>query len=115
EIDGGNHVGRIALADRHGIEHLAVRAMVRADRLQPPHSGSHHRGEAEGACREERQTQVHLPAASLLFTLATASRIMSGSAMAPTTIWEDRKSTRLNSSHVAISYAVFCLKKKTTK
>src|SRR5439155_25141428 len=27
---------------------------------------------------------------------------------------EDRKSTRLNSSHVAISYAVFCLKKKTS-
>src|SRR5690625_6068257 len=26
----------------------------------------------------------------------------------------DRKSTRLNSSHVAISYAVFCLKKQTT-
>src|SRR5690625_5951283 len=26
----------------------------------------------------------------------------------------DRKSTRLNSSHVAISYAVFCLKKITT-
>src|SRR5439155_21226757 len=25
---------------------------------------------------------------------------------------QDRKSTRLNSSHVAISYAVFCLKKK---
>src|SRR3954471_25099434 len=41
----------------------------------------------------------------------------------PTPIWsprssrrtpmsEDRKSTRLNSSHVEISYAVFCLKKK---
>src|SRR5690349_11974956 len=27
----------------------------------------------------------------------------------------DRKSTRLNSSHVEISYAVFCLKKKTKK
>src|SRR5439155_25263866 len=27
----------------------------------------------------------------------------------------DRKSTRLNSSHVAISYAVFCLKKKKTR
>src|SRR5690554_7489772 len=26
--------------------------------------------------------------------------------------WRDRKSTRLNSSHVRISYAVFCLKKK---
>src|SRR5690625_5364961 len=28
---------------------------------------------------------------------------------------EDRKSTRLNSSHVAITYAVFCLKKKKDK
>src|SRR3989442_9820069 len=28
---------------------------------------------------------------------------------------EDRKSTRLNSSHVRISYAVFCLKKKKNK
>src|SRR5438874_10746925 len=28
---------------------------------------------------------------------------------------EDRKSTRLNSSHVEISYAVFCLKKKKKK
>src|SRR5207253_9681545 len=28
---------------------------------------------------------------------------------------QDRKSTRLNSSHVAISYAVFCLKKKNKK
>src|SRR5690349_22604247 len=29
--------------------------------------------------------------------------------------FEDRKSTRLNSSHVEISYAVFCLKKKKKK
>src|SRR5260221_8178075 len=29
-------------------------------------------------------------------------------------IFLDRKSTRLNSSHTVISYAVFCLKKKTT-
>src|SRR5438034_5778938 len=28
---------------------------------------------------------------------------------------QDRKSTRLNSSHTVISYAVFCLKKKKTK
>src|SRR5262245_62643781 len=28
--------------------------------------------------------------------------------------FEDRKSTRLNSSHLGISYAVFCLKKKNT-
>src|SRR5439155_19073461 len=30
-------------------------------------------------------------------------------------LYQDRKSTRLNSSHVAISYAVFCLKKKKKK
>src|SRR5947209_14739529 len=29
--------------------------------------------------------------------------------------WQDRKSTRLNSSHANISYAVFCLKKKKKK
>src|SRR5437764_3680525 len=29
--------------------------------------------------------------------------------------WKDRKSTRLNSSHRCTSYAVFCLKKKTTR
>src|SRR5437870_10807578 len=35
-----------------------------------------------------------------------------GSGQVPVRRGEDRKSTRLNSSHVAISYAVFCLKKK---
>src|SRR3989442_6045608 len=35
--------------------------------------------------------------------------VMSGSRFG---LWTDRKSTRLNSSHVRISYAVFCLKKK---
>src|SRR5688500_19652677 len=29
-------------------------------------------------------------------------------------VYQDRKSTRLNSSHLVISYAVFCLKKKKT-
>src|SRR2546430_3511048 len=32
----------------------------------------------------------------------------------PSRMTEDRKSTRLNSSHSQISYAVFCLKKKKT-
>src|SRR5690625_6352597 len=43
-------------------------------------------------------------AKSLLANMAAGMRYDSG----------DRKSTRLNSSHVAISYAVFCLKKKST-
>src|SRR3712207_7541115 len=43
--------------------------------------------------------------ASRLSTLGSASR-------KTCTIPRDRKSTRLNSSHANISYAVFCLKKK---
>src|SRR5437868_11546090 len=38
----------------------------------------------------------------------SSGRARSGNAQWP----RDRKSTRLNSSHVSISYAVFCLKKK---
>src|SRR5437870_10152482 len=38
-----------------------------------------------------------------------------GAAPAVFVMVQDRKSTRLNSSHVAISYAVFCLKKKKKK
>src|SRR5688572_33261673 len=40
--------------------------------------------------------------------------IASGAAARQSRRAEDRKSTRLNSSHSQISYAVFCLKKKTT-
>src|SRR5438067_9134640 len=36
-------------------------------------------------------------------------------ASSSSTLQKDRKSTRLNSSHVSISYAVFCLKKKKKK
>src|SRR5256886_15781318 len=43
---------------------------------------------------------------------ASATRQASASAWAPAA--PDRKSTRLNSSHSQISYAVFCLKKKNT-
>src|SRR5690242_21451488 len=35
-----------------------------------------------------------------------------GSLLARVGLGQDRKSTRLNSSHMSISYAVFCLKKK---
>src|SRR5699024_12761974 len=48
--------------------------------------------------------QVLLP----VFTTAYSSLLMLGRV-------SDRKSTRLNSSHVSISYAVFCLKKKKNK
>src|SRR5688572_31124353 len=38
-----------------------------------------------------------------------------GRALSPPPHHQDRKSTRLNSSHSQISYAVFCLKKKKKK
>src|SRR5438128_12500138 len=48
--------------------------------------------------------------------IASASRsTFSASSKRQRTCFEDRKSTRLNSSHGSISYAVFCLKKKKKK
>src|SRR5437868_10665582 len=50
----------------------------------------------------------------------SASALFGNAAGGVISIWSDptaaldRKSTRLNSSHVSISYAVFCLKKKKT-
>src|SRR5256885_8377966 len=46
---------------------------------------------------------------------ATSDRSRRGTWFRPTRRQrQDRKSTRLNSSHLVISYAVFCLKKKNT-
>src|SRR5688500_19095690 len=59
-----------------------------------------------GADRIEGRS-VLLPMLALS-VLAFAQTISLGS----NDVWEDRKSTRLNSSHLVISYAVFCLKKK---
>src|SRR3712207_8058530 len=43
------------------------------------------------------------------------ARVLETRAIAVSTWDRDRKSTRLNSSHANISYAVFCLKKKTAE
>src|SRR5690606_41605003 len=48
-------------------------------------------------------------------TVAEWRKGISGVGGSSTAVMLDRKSTRLNSSHVKISYAVFCLKKKTKK
>src|SRR5690554_7285250 len=49
-------------------------------------------------------------AASLLILLSIGTFFFKAEKFSPT-FHKDRKSTRLNSSHVRISYAVFCLKK----
>src|SRR5215467_15308231 len=65
---------------------------------------------------------IRRPPRSTLFPYTTLFRscgvpsflgAMSPTVCAQLAIGLDRKSTRLNSSHLVISYAVFCLKKKT--
>src|SRR5690625_6124869 len=66
------------------------------------------------AAAEEIRLHIHLLDGELAFFNSIVNPLMAG---IKTTRMphQDRKSTRLNSSHVAISYAVFCLKKKKSK
>src|SRR5690606_41466584 len=56
--------------------------------------------------------QPHRVQSEALAALTAAERRVARLAADGLTNRQDRKSTRLNSSHVKISYAVFCLKKK---
>src|SRR6201989_3686521 len=66
---------------------------------------------------------IRRPPRSTLFPYTTLFRSVAGQTCQPgqprhdQALYrhEDRKSTRLNSSHVEISYAVFCLKKKKNR
>src|SRR5690348_18022850 len=82
-------------------------------------------GSSSGAafCRDAPPTEIYtlsLHDALPIFQVFThaigdrAVRLALDSYEARRTARSDRKSTRLNSSHPSISYAVFCLKKKTT-
>src|SRR3712207_8616783 len=63
--------------------------------------------ELRAAARQARRAQAELVAAD--------RQLVDAPAVADHGDKEDRKSTRLNSSHANISYAVFCLKKKKKK
>src|SRR3989442_4867219 len=75
------------------------------------------KGEKEWLLIKEKDGHVSqdgaLPPESVLSGL-TVEELKEGKDRAEPVKKEDRKSTRLNSSHVRISYAVFCLKKKKT-
>src|SRR5260370_17454354 len=72
--------------------------------------------------------EVRSPANSAFFTLTSVGQLFpvvrfhpgrknlhcSRQVIAVEYVGEDRKSTRLNSSHTSISYALFCLQKKNT-
>src|SRR5256885_162028 len=59
------------------------------------------------------EARAQAPSAHLLRGDLRALPLHAGSLAAAFCFYRDRKSTRLNSSHLVISYAVFCLKKKT--
>src|SRR5205814_6066856 len=59
----------------------------------------------------ERQSAMYLRVAAMAPSLEMEVRVAQGR-LEIEVANSDRKSTRLNSSHLGISYAVFCLKKK---
>src|SRR5688500_19086626 len=78
------------------------------------------RGVSLGTRTSLRCSFMQTPAAletklsSKAFAMLASVLVLQGMTIMPSTLNEplDRKSTRLNSSHLVISYAVFCLKKK---
>src|SRR5690606_41870723 len=73
----------------------------------------HHEQEREQVQPEQQQPQRHVAARGELVKEAADAGGRHVERGQPA-LDGDRKSTRLNSSHVKISYAVFCLKKKTS-
>src|SRR6267378_3455220 len=93
--------------DRGGAE--APRAPRRAGLQRRPRSGRHTRGRSDRPGPTDPGCLASLRLASRLPAAAHHPRRRRQAGH------RDRKSTRLNSSHVEISYAVFCLKKKKKK
>src|SRR5690348_17655759 len=74
---------------------------------------SHVEGDDLRAVAEEHGWEQALTANAYLGGFGIAAALRAGADVVVT--GRDRKSTRLNSSHPSISYAVFCLKKKKKK
>src|SRR3712207_7777279 len=73
----------------------------------------HHPGRVTGALGRGQGHLHRVPQDDLLETDPGAELEDGRTEAADRAAGQDRKSTRLNSSHANISYAVFCLKKKT--
>src|SRR5690554_7606647 len=106
----------LLLAQTALAEQLRVRISPANEELKANVEG--YIGELEGKSREELQrlsriasAQARQAAEALGYYRAEIETEVGGAEAKP----RDRKSTRLNSSHVRISYAVFCLKKKNTR
>src|SRR5690625_5851219 len=87
-------------------QHFAVPEVSRSDTFDQDFDLSFDsiRQSAAGPGGREERMPLHFP--------SRINKPVDGMEAASQLYGEDRKSTRLNSSHVAISYAVFCLKTK---
>src|SRR3712207_6920879 len=70
------------------------------------------RSEMHGTRREDDYAWLEDTTDAAALAYLQAERAYHDATMTPLAPLRDRKSTRLNSSHANISYAVFCLKKK---
>src|SRR5690625_6203352 len=93
---------------------------VGADRVRPPEFLDDHRLAVVGGADQQQVWHALLVRPRIqsfqpvqrLDRARVADPAVGANALDALVCRQDRKSTRLNSSHVAISYAVFCLKKK---
>src|SRR5690348_17499629 len=80
--------------------------------VKPPWTWFLFRRTPSRSCKRQDRPSATCRAGSLPSQhLSSCERVVQGACR----VVADRKSTRLNSSHPSISYAVFCLKKKTNK
>src|SRR5262245_1392693 len=100
----GDHGEEERVEARH---HRRARDLRVAERLRNVHGGQGEAGEhvAQGGLTPHRPRAPEEPGSARVLRRPSGSH-------GPVRRSSDRKSTRLNSSHLGISYAVFCLKKK---
>src|SRR5256884_6162825 len=92
--------------------YIALIADAIASRELPPAARARLQADARTAVKDLNQRYRRVLAARFAVTLGDELQCLLPT---PQPVWDvahDRKSTRLNSSHGYISYAVFCLKKK---
>ena len=77
---------------------------IHGSRAMPPPDGDCERARHDGRCLRDREQEKERKRACVFLSIQDVIFLFLD--------YLDRKSTRLNSSHKPISYAVFCLKKK---
>src|SRR5437773_4143924 len=99
----------MATAKHRGIDVLRRGKLLERKHVELGHELEAHQESPEGELAAALDDHVGDDLLSLMFT--ACHPVLSTEARTALTLRLDRKSTRLNSSHITISYAVFCLKK----